>query len=132
MTAFPRLPTALVALSLLGAAVLADPTQPPSPASKTVLTTTLTPAQIDAYITQLGSKQFQKRNEAKSVLEQLGPVALPQLKVALDKTTDPEVKRHVSALIPSLEQQQALTPTRITFKCKDKPLKEVLTALEKD
>jgi hypothetical protein len=121
----------VAAFTLLTASLLADPVNPPAATSKSVLTTTLTPAQIDAYVTQLGSKQFQKRNEAKSVLEQLGPIALPQLKAALAKATDAEVKRHLAALVPTLEQQQALTPTLITLTCKDKPLKEFVKEIEK-
>jgi hypothetical protein len=131
MQVSPRAWVVIPALFLLTATVPADPVQPPGTATKSTLTTTLTPAQIDAYIAQLGSKQFQKRSEAKSILEQLGPVALPHLKAALAKTTDPEVKRHLSGLIPSLEQQKALAPTQVSLKALDKPLKEVVKELEK-
>jgi hypothetical protein len=120
----------LAAFSFLAAAT-ADSVQLPGASNKNVLTTTLTSAQIDGYIAQLGSKDFRQRNEAKTVLEQLGPIALPHLKAALQKTTDPEVKRHLTTLIPSLEQQKALAPTQITFKAENKPLKEVIKELEK-
>jgi len=116
-------------LTLFAVSALADQTQ--SVTSKYGPSTTLTPAQIDSYISQLGSKQFQKRREALSVLEQLGPIALPQLRMALEKATDAEVRRHLSALIPSLEQAKVLTPTQLTLIAKDRPLKDFLKEVEK-
>lgn len=127
----PRALAVCAALALLTAAAPADQTQPAPAAGKNIPTTTLTPAQIEAYVAQLGSKQFQKRREALSILEQLGPVALPQLKAAHEKATDPEIKRQLSALIPGLEQAKVLTPTQLTLSVKDKPLKDFIKEIEK-
>jgi hypothetical protein len=109
---------------------LADSVQPPN-ASAPIVTTTLKPQEIDSYIKQLGDKQYQKRNQAKDVLEQLGPLVLPHLKSALKSSEDPEIKRQLQSMIPGLEQNQVLTPTRITLTCKDKPLKDVVKEIEK-
>ncbi|HQR06943.1 MAG TPA: HEAT repeat domain-containing protein [Gemmatales bacterium] len=121
----------LSCLLLLGiASVWADPVRPVVPGA-TGPTTTLTPIQIEQLITQLGDKQFAKRKAAKDTLEQLGPVALPYLQAALNKEKDPEVRRQLQSLVPSLEQMAALTPTLLTITCKDKPLTEVLKEIEK-
>jgi hypothetical protein len=120
----------LVLILCLQTLTVADSVQQPR-SSKPVITTTLKPAEIDTYISQLGDKQYQKRNQAKDVLEQLGPLALPNLKNALKTATDPEIKRQLQSIIPALEQSQALEPTRLTLTCKDKPLKEVVKEIEK-
>lgn len=119
--------------SLLATSVALACFDPVRPGTQTPAgpTTTLTPAQIEALVAQLGEKQFSKRNAAKGILEQLGPVALPYLNAALDKEKDPEIRRHLQSLIPSLEQRAALTPTMLTLTCKDKPLSEVIKEIEK-
>ncbi|MFO0815375.1 MAG: hypothetical protein U0796_19340 [Gemmatales bacterium] len=94
-------------------------------------TTTLSPAQIQQNIAQLGDKNFARRKQARDTLEQLGPVSLPYLQSALLKEKDPEVRRQLLSLIPSLEHIAALTPTMLTLTCKDKPLGEVLKEIEK-
>ncbi len=111
-------------------AALAD-TIPTTQTGKPGLTTTLSSAQIEKYIAQLGDKQFQKRSQAKSMLEQLGPLALPHMKAALKTTTDAEVKRQLEAMIPALEHKQALEPSRLTMTFKDKPLKDVVKEIQK-
>ena len=81
-------------------------------------TTTLTPVQIEQLVAQLGDKQFAKRKAAKDTLEQLGPVALPYLQSALNKEKDPEIRRQLQALVPSLEpvlpysDSAAITPVK--------------------
>lgn len=112
------------------AAVWADPVRPVVSAA-TGPTTTLTPVQIEQLVAQLGDKQFAKRKAAKDTLEQLGPVALPYLQSALNKEKDPEIRRQLQSLVPTLEQMAALTPTLLTITCKDKPLTEVLKEIEK-
>lgn len=108
----------------------ADPVRPGQVGS-TGVTTTLTPQQIEALVVQLGDKQFNKRKQARDTLEQLGPVALPYLQAALDKEKDPEIRRHLQSLVPTLEQMSALSPTLISLTCKDKPLTEVFKEIEK-
>lgn len=116
-------------LCLSASTALADPVRPSTVAGGP--TTTLTPAQIEALIVQLGDKQFPKRKQAKDTLEQLGPVALPYLNAALLKEKDPEIRRQLLSLVPTLEQMAALVPTQLTITCKDKPLTEVVKEIEK-
>src|SRR5437016_5752770 len=108
-------------LVLSAAGVWADPVRP-TISGVTGPTTTLTPAQIEQLVEQLGDKQFAKRKMAKDTLEQLGPVALPFLQAALNKEKNPEIRRQLQSLIPSLEQMAALTPTLLSITFKDKPL----------
>lgn len=123
--------SSLSLLLLIGiASVWADPVRPTLQGSSGA-SSTLTPAQIEQLISQLGDKQFAKRKAAKDTLEQLGPVALPYLQSALSNEKDPEVRRQLQALVPTLEQLAALTPTLLTLTCKDKPLSEVLKEIEK-
>lgn len=108
----------------------ADPVRPGMQGA-TGPTTTLTPVQIEQLVSQLGDKQFAKRKAAKDTLEQLGPVALPYLQAALNKEKDPEIRRQLQTLVPTLEQIAALTPTLLNITCKDKPLTDVLKEIEK-
>lgn len=110
--------------------ICADPVRP-GQTGATSATTTMTPQQIEAQVVQLGDKQFNKRKQARDTLEQLGPVALPYLQAALEKEKDPEIRRHLQSLVPTLEQMSALTPTFITLTCKDKPLADVFKEMEK-
>lgn len=110
--------------------VQSDPVRPMI-GSKDGPTTTLTPAQIELLVTQLGDKQYKIRQNARSTLEQLGPIALPYLQSALAKEKNPEVIRQLNSLIPGLEQMAALTPTTLTLTCKDMPLADVIKEIEK-
>lgn len=110
--------------------VYADPVRPII-AGKDGPTTTLSPAQIELLVTQLGDKQYKVRQNARNSLEQLGPIALPYLQAALNREKNPEVIRQLNSLIPGLEQQAALAPTVLTLTCKDMPLAEVIKEVEK-
>ena len=109
--------------------IYADPVRPGQPAPSGA-SSTLAPQQIEALVQQLGDKQFNKRKQARDMLEQLGPVALPYLQAALEKEKDPEIRRHLQSLVPSMEQLAALKPTTITLVGKDKPFSDVCKEIE--
>jgi hypothetical protein len=95
-----------------------------------------TPAEreIARLVQQLGDSQFIKREAAFQELKQRGPVALPALRKAL-KSNDAEIRRRAEELVPILEKradsERVLTPSKIKFGCKEKPLGDVLKDLNK-
>jgi len=84
------------------------------------------PAEIEALVKQLGDASFQVREKALKELDRLGVDALPQLREAARNATDPEVQRRLGELIPTLERNLALAPTRLTLTLRNKPLREVI------
>src|SRR5262249_48709280 len=87
--------------------------------------------ETEKLIQQLGDKQFPLRSQALTRLEKMGPSILPQLRTALGKSSDPEARRHLEALIPKMEQQVALEPTRVTLNLKDVTLTKAAEELSK-
>lgn len=67
----------------------------------------------------LSDPRFLVRTQALIRLEKMGPAVLPQLRNVLAQEKDPEVRRHLETIIPKLEHQLALAPTRITLDLKD-------------
>lgn len=60
--------------------------------------------QLQAWIKQLGSDEFQKREEARAALVKMGQAAAGALKAA-QATDDPEVKRAIGAILGQLQWQ---------------------------
>jgi hypothetical protein len=101
----------------------------PREASATALARRTDPKEVDRLLLLMSDPRFPVRTQALIGLEKLGPSILPQLRAALPKTTDPEVRRQLEAVIPKLEQKIALEPTRITLDLKDVTLTKAAQAL---
>jgi hypothetical protein len=80
-------------------------------------------------VEQLSDADYRRREQAVEQLRRLGPPALPALRAAANHP-DAEVRRRVNDLIPILEVEAALAPKRVTLKTSDKPLRQVLDALQ--
>src|SRR5438309_4011110 len=82
---------------------------------------------INALIARLGSGSFKERQEASRALDALSGDALEALRQA-ESGPDAEVRRRAAALASRiqrrLEAAQVLTPRRLRFVCKDKPVVE--------
>lgn len=85
---------------------------------------------VERWIDQLGSGEFRIRDTANRALAQVGAQALPQLRKALGHP-DPEVRRRVEALSPSLEAAQVLSPKRVYLRLQHRPLKDAVAELSK-
>ena len=82
------------------------------------------PPKIDSLIEQLGDRTHSRRELASKTLEAMGPNILPELRKARPNA-DPEIRRRLDDLIPTLETVAILTPKRITFKITKKPMKDI-------
>jgi hypothetical protein len=93
-----------------------------------------TPAQVAAFVDQLGSKRYAEREAASRALDALGPQALAALRQA-QQSDSPEVRRRAQKLVQGIERRleaaPLLTPTRVRLVYKDTPLPEALADLEK-
>lgn len=112
-------PAFLAALVLIPLAWGDDPPAKPEPAPT-----------ADQLVEQLGDRDFRKRDAAVKRLEALGPAALPALRKA-EKHADPEIRRRVSDLIPTLEVAGLLAPKRVTLNVKKKPMRQVFEEVTK-
>jgi hypothetical protein len=112
-------PAFLAALVLIPLAWGDDPPAQPKPAST-----------ADQLVEQLGDRDFRKRDAAVKRLEALGPAALPALRKA-EKHSDPEIRRRVSDLIPTLEVASLLAPKRVTLNVKKKSMRQVFDEVTK-
>lgn len=79
-------------------------------------------------ITRLGSARFVERERATTELEEIGPEALPALRVAKD-ARDPEVRARAEAIIARIELRRLTRPTLVALDFRDQPLPEVVGAL---
>lgn len=82
-------------------------------------------------VDKLGSAKHEERAQASDGLEKLGPTALPVLRDALDKPTDPEVRRRLEEVIARLETVGALKAARINLKAVDQPVRKIAEELGK-
>ncbi|HEV3263583.1 MAG TPA: hypothetical protein VG013_42500 [Gemmataceae bacterium] len=84
---------------------------------------------INALVARLGSGKFKDRQAATRELDALGPAALNALRAAASDP-DAEVRRRATALAERIEKRietaQVLTPTRLRFVCKDKPVADAV------
>jgi hypothetical protein len=85
---------------------------------------------VQPLIEQLGDPDFRKRDEAVEKLRALGVPVVPALRKALGHR-DPEVRRRLHDLIPSLETAAILAPKRVTLKMSDKTLREVFDEIQR-
>lgn len=84
----------------------------------------------EVLITQLGSREFAKREQAAKELQARGPAVLPVLRQAATHK-DAEVRRRVAELIPLLEAAEILAPRRVTLTGEKRPLSAILKDIEK-
>ena len=92
----------------------AEPTPPPRPAAPN----------FEAWIDDLGDSDYHKREQALHKLQSQGIAALPALRKAANHP-DPEIRRRVVDLIPSLEIAAIISPRRVNLKLANKNLREV-------
>lgn len=104
------------------------PAEPSAPA--TIPEVQLDPV-IAGLVADLGSPDYKVREKAGATLEAKGEKALPQLRVALGKTENPEVARRLSVLVRKMDYDRLVAPKRITLAMKDKPVKDVLDEITK-
>jgi hypothetical protein len=83
---------------------------------------------LERLVEQLGDRDFRRRDAAAQQLEAAGVRALPLLRRALTHG-DPEVRRRVAGLLPSIETTALLAPRRISLKFDRKPIRDVLDAV---
>src|SRR5262245_47340309 len=89
---------------------------------------------IAKQIAQLGSGNFQEREEATRALRAAGAPALEALRQAA-KSPDPEVRQRaedlVQQIIHQMESAKLLTPLRIHLKYEDTPVDQAVKDLAK-
>lgn len=83
---------------------------------------------LDPLIEQLGSGNFQKREEAQRRLRAEGAQALPALRKALGHS-EAEVRRRARHLIPAIEVATLLAPHRVSLHVENKPLRAICDEL---
>lgn len=93
------------------------------------------PAPIDpaiaALVADLGSDDYQIREEAGKKLAKMGEKALPDLRRALDTSENLEVSRRLTVLVRKLDYDRLVNPKRVTLKVKDKSAKEIMDVIAK-
>jgi hypothetical protein len=114
----------IVFVGLLGAALAVPGVSRAADAAKAG------PSDTERLIAQLGDADYRKRDDAVLRLKAEGPKALPALREALSHP-DPEVRRRVGELVPALETAVLLTPKRVTLRVNNRPIREILDAIEK-
>ena len=80
------------------------------------------------WVSRLGSPLFALREQASEKLKQLGPRALPALREARS-SRDLEVRNRAAMLIEEIEAMAILGPTTIRLDFHDRPLGEVIDAI---
>jgi hypothetical protein len=92
------------------------------------------PQHITKLIAQLGSSDFQEREEATRALKAVGAPALAALRQAA-KSPDPEVRQRADGLAQQITQQmestKLLTPVRIELKFQNTPVDQAVRDLAK-
>jgi hypothetical protein len=86
-----------------------------------------TPEQL---VQQLSSARFSVRENASTVLEQLGEKALPAL-IARRNQGDPESVKRIDSLINRIQKNSLLTPRLVTLNHIDSPIALIVQDLEK-
>ncbi len=108
--------------TLLFAGVLAGAAAAQPPAA-------LPAAESAALVAQLAADDFRVRERAGALLLQSGEAAIPDLKAALAKATEPEATRRLAVLVERLESARLGEPRRVTLKVERKAAKEVFAEL---
>ncbi len=90
--------------------------------------------QIKSLVGQLGSDNYDERQNATAALEQVGEPALPLLREAL-KNPDCEIRKRAERLVPRIETRiettRVLTPLHVRFSCKDLTIAEAAAEFSK-
>lgn len=63
---------------------------------------------LELWIAQLGADEFQKREEASTAIRAMGKAILIPLKQSLEKSTEPEIKARLAALVAEYEKLERL------------------------
>lgn len=79
---------------------------------------------LEKLIVDLGSGDYRKREQAMAQIRRRGLSALPALRRALG-SPDPEVRRRLVTLVPTLETEALLAPKRVTLNVENKQLHTV-------
>lgn len=79
----------------------------------------------DELVRQLGDNDFRRRDAATDQLLAAGAAALPALRRALNHP-DPEIRKRVGELVPTIETAALMSPKRVTLKVENKTLKMIL------
>ena len=87
------------------------------------------PPDIPALVARLGADDFHDRERAGAELLTLGKAAVPELRAAHARATDPEVARRLEVLAERLEAVALTEPTRVTLKVERRPGREVFDEL---
>ncbi len=85
---------------------------------------------LPALIRQLGSEVAAERDAATLELERLGDEAIPVLRVATD-SRDPLIRERATALLDRIEEGALLRPTEVRLDFEDRPLPEVVAAIDR-
>lgn len=83
---------------------------------------------VEQWIERLGSPSYREREAALQALTALGSEALPALRKAQNHI-DPEVRRRLADLIPTLEAQATFAPKLVNLKLVNRSLKDILHQL---
>jgi hypothetical protein len=86
------------------------------------------PDDTGRLVTQLGSPRYAEREAASRALEQLGPEAIPALRVAR-QDRDPEIRNRAATLVDRIETDLMIKPTRFKLDFKDLPLAQIIPQL---
>lgn len=114
--------TAVLLVLVLAAVAVAAPVPPP------------TAREAAQLVEKLGSQDFVEREAATKRLDELGVLALDELRGAC-KSEDPEVAERAKDLVRKIERRassdRALAPAVVELDAKDTPVDDVLAALSK-
>lgn len=86
---------------------------------------------VALLVKDLGSPDYRTREKAGKALEAKGDQILPQLRQALSGTDDPEVARRLTVLVRRMDHDRLVSPRRVTFTMKDRPIKDAVDEINK-
>jgi len=87
------------------------------------------PPSAEQFILQLADRDYHVRDKASRALASLGVEALPALQKGRQSAADPEVRRRLDELIPSLERAAILMPRLVSLHMTNKAIRDVLNEL---
>src|SRR5690349_69205 len=117
--------TAVCFLSLLSVAIAAF-AQSTAP---TTAPATAPAADIGNLVTALGDADWQTRAKAQDQLVALGTDIVPEVKAALERASDPEVKTALKSVLTRIAEEKRSGPTPVTLHFDNAPALSVLDAL---
>ncbi|MCS6975524.1 MAG: hypothetical protein NZM31_00765 [Gemmatales bacterium] len=84
------------------------------------------PGEIPDLVKKLGDPSFQVRESALKRLQNADLDLLPALRKALEEVEDADVQRKLNDIVGNLERNQYLSPTKVTLKIANLPVKEAI------